>query len=79
MDRNRQQMQIPHELNGNWLKHSKRAIGFIVPHKGILSVIMLLTIILAALGALEPLVMKYIFDKLGTGVMMSLLHTLPVT
>jgi len=73
LDRNRQQMQIPHELNCNWLKHSKRAIGFIVPHKGILSVIMLLTIILAALGALEPLVMKYIFDKLGTGVMMSLL------
>ncbi len=66
-------MQIPHELNGNWLKHTRRAIGFIVPHRGILSVIMLLTLILAALGALEPLVMKYIFDMLGTGVMASLL------
>lgn len=66
-------MQIPHELNSNWLKHAKRAAGFIVPHKAILSVIMLLTLILAALGALEPLVMKYIFDKLGTGVMMPLL------
>ena len=66
-------MQIPHELNSDWLRHLRRAIGFIVPHRKILSVIMLLTLILAALGALEPLVMKYIFDELGTGVMSSLL------
>lgn len=55
-----------------WLTLARRAATFIAPHKGAVAVIMLMTLLVATLGALEPLVMKYIFDKLGTGVFMSL-------
>ena len=65
-------MQTPN--NGDWLRHSRRALGFIFPHKVALAAIMLLTLMIAALSALEPLAMKYIFDKLGTGVVMALVQ-----
>jgi ATP-binding cassette subfamily B protein len=55
------------DSNGQWLAQAARALGFISPHKGLLAAISLLTLLVAALGALEPLAMKYIFDKLGTG------------
>jgi len=57
-----------HESNGQWLTQAARALGFISPHKGLLTAISSLTLLVAVLGALEPLAMKYIFDKLGTGV-----------
>lgn len=57
---------------GEWLTLARRAATFIAPHKGSVAVIMLMTLLTAALGALEPLVMKYIFDMLGTGVFMPL-------
>lgn len=56
-----------HESNGQWLTQAARALGFISPHKGLLTAISLLTLLVAVLGALEPLAMKYIFDTLGTG------------
>ncbi|MBI2399738.1 MAG: ABC transporter ATP-binding protein [Deltaproteobacteria bacterium] len=57
-----------HESNRQWLTQAGRALGFISPHKGLLTAISVLTLLVAVLGALEPLAMKYIFDQLGTGV-----------
>lgn len=54
--------------NNQWLDQARRAVGFISHHKASLTVIMALTLLVAVLGALEPLVMKYIFDKLTNGV-----------
>lgn len=42
-----------------------RALSFIKPYKWYISVILLLTLILAAANSVEPLIMKYIFDSLG--------------
>lgn len=61
-----------HEPNGQWLTQAGRALGFISPHKGLLTAISSLTLFVAVLGALEPLAMKYIFDTLGTGAFTSL-------
>jgi len=57
------------ETNGQWLAQARRALGFISPHKGMIAAISVLTLLVAALGALEPLAMKYIFDKLETGLL----------
>lgn len=54
--------------NTQWIEQARRALGFITSHKASLAVIMSMTLLVAVLGALEPLVMKYIFDKLTTGV-----------
>jgi ATP-binding cassette, subfamily B, bacterial len=43
----------------------RRAIGFAQPHRWTVTVILLLTIVVAGANAAEPLVMKYIFDQLG--------------
>lgn len=56
-----------HEQGGQWLTQCARALGFMSPHKGLLAAISGLTLLVAMLGALEPLVMKYIFDTLVTG------------
>lgn len=48
-----------------WIDQARRALTFIVPHKSTVAVITLMAVGSAALGALEPLAMKYIFDKLG--------------
>ncbi|MBI5643429.1 MAG: ABC transporter ATP-binding protein [Deltaproteobacteria bacterium] len=61
-------------IEKSWFTQGRRALIFIAPHRGALLVIMLMTLLVAALGALEPLVMKYIFDKLGTKVVASLLY-----
>lgn len=45
----------------------RRAMTFARPFRRYIAVILLLTLFLAAAGALEPLVMKYIFDRLGGG------------
>ena len=57
-----------HEPNGQWLAQAARALGFISPHKGLLTAVSALTLLGAVLGALEPLLMKYIFDTLEAGV-----------
>lgn len=67
-------MHIPHEVNVNWLPQARRALGFFFPHRWALAFIMSLTLAMAALGALEPLVMKYIFDKLGADSISPLLY-----
>lgn len=43
----------------------RRAMAFALPHRWMVVVILLLTFAVAATNALEPLVMKYIFDGLG--------------
>jgi ATP-binding cassette subfamily B protein len=46
----------------------RRAMAFALPHRWMVAVILLLTFAVAATNALEPLVMKYIFDRLeGNG------------
>lgn len=60
-------------IDGEREKNLKRALLFVAPHKGALAIVMCMTLTVAALGAVEPLVMKYIFDKLGTKVTATLL------
>jgi ATP-binding cassette, subfamily B, bacterial len=43
----------------------RRAMAYARPYRRYISVILFLTFLGAAAGALEPLVMKYIFDRLG--------------
>lgn len=54
--------------NKDWMEQARRSLGFITHHKASLSLIMTLTLLVAAFGALEPLVLKYIFDKLTEGI-----------
>src|SRR4051812_10763819 len=42
-----------------------RSLEFIHPYRRRLSAVLALALILAALSALDPLVMKYLFDQLG--------------
>ncbi|HEX6533333.1 MAG TPA: ABC transporter ATP-binding protein [Gemmatimonadaceae bacterium] len=44
----------------------RRSLQFVVPHRGRLLGISLLALAVAALGALQPLVMKFVFDTLTT-------------
>lgn len=43
----------------------RRALGFLGPHKGAVTGIVALALTMAALSALEPLLLKHIFDSLG--------------
>lgn len=45
--------------------HLERALSFIVPHRTIACTLITLTLIISALHAIEPLVMKYILDALS--------------
>ncbi len=45
----------------------RRAIGFARPHRGVVYTILLLTFLVAAASAVEPLILKFIFDRLGEG------------
>jgi len=51
--------------SGHWTR-LRRALGFARAHRLTIAVILFLTLIVAALQALEPLAMKYIFDRLGS-------------
>ena len=42
-----------------------RSLEFIRPYRGSLAVVLGLALILATLSALDPLIMKYLFDQLG--------------
>lgn len=52
----------------NWSGQARKALVFIRPYRGSVVIIMGLTLAASVLEALEPLVMKYFFDKLGSGV-----------
>ena len=41
-----------------------RALGFARPHRGYILLILILTLLVAGAGVIEPLIMKYIFDKI---------------
>lgn len=45
----------------------RRALKFLAPHRKTIGVILALALAAAALSALEPLVLKYIFDRLSPG------------
>ncbi|MCG3111760.1 MAG: ABC transporter ATP-binding protein/permease [Candidatus Manganitrophus sp. SB1] len=53
--------------NPEWLSQGRRALIFIRPFRGVVFVILGLTLGGAALSAVEPLVLKYLFDELGGG------------
>ncbi|MEW6116970.1 MAG: ABC transporter ATP-binding protein [Nitrospirota bacterium] len=53
----------------SWLCKTKRALAFVKPHKGSIPFILGLTLAAAAVEAIEPLMLKYLFDKLGNGTM----------
>lgn len=53
------------------VKLAVRAIEFTRPHRAFLIVVSVLTVLIAAAGSIEPLVMKYIFDKLGANPVMT--------
>src|SRR5690606_32500812 len=53
----------PRPLWPSW----KRALGYARPYRGSVVAIVLMTLALGALGALEPLVLKGLFDALTSG------------
>jgi len=52
-------------LDANKVHQARRAVSFIKPHRKIIAVIMVIMLVVAALGALEPLIYKLVFDRLG--------------
>lgn len=48
------------------LKKLKRALGFVLPQKRNIFTILAFTLLLASINAVEPLVMRYIFDSLDS-------------
>ena len=50
-----------------WLGQLRRAMRFVRPFRGKVGAIMAMTLVVAAFGAIEPLVMKYLFDELVAG------------
>ena len=53
-------------MNANKVLQARRAFAFIKPHRKTIYAIMAIMLLVAALGALEPLIYKVVFDKLGT-------------
>lgn len=52
-------------MNANKVLQARRALAFIKPHRKTIYAIMAIMLLVAALGALEPLIYKVVFDKLG--------------
>jgi ATP-binding cassette subfamily B protein len=46
---------------------ARRALMFVRPHRGKIAVVLSLTLLTAGMNALEPLALKYFFDRLGGG------------
>ena len=62
------------DTTGNsWFKETRRACSFVRPHYGSVSVVIGLTLGMAAIEAFEPLILKYFFDELAQGVSQALL------
>jgi ATP-binding cassette subfamily B protein len=53
------------------LRKLKRALGFVLPQKRNIYTILGFTLFLASMNAIEPLVMKFIFDSLGSNLMIN--------
>ncbi|GFO63201.1 ABC transporter ATP-binding protein/permease [Geomonas paludis] len=53
-------------MDGRKVQQARRALSFIAPHRKTISVILVLMLLVAALGALEPLIYKLVFDRLGS-------------
>ncbi len=56
------QKNAPH-----WFSQGRRALAFVRPFRGVVGLILGLTLGGAALSAVEPLVLKYLFDELDGG------------
>ncbi|SNB44976.1 ABC transporter ATP-binding protein [Geobacter sp. DSM 9736] len=54
-------------FNDEKRKQARRALSFIRPHRKTIPFILLFMLMVAALGALEPLIYKVVFDRLGSG------------
>jgi ATP-binding cassette, subfamily B, bacterial len=54
------------DVGRNAPNRMRRALSFAAPHRGSVVAILLLTLAMAGLNAAEPLVLKYIFDDLGS-------------
>ena len=52
-------------LNAERTRQIRRALGFVRPHRKTVAIIMAIMPIIAALGALEPLIYKLVFDRLS--------------
>jgi ATP-binding cassette, subfamily B, bacterial len=52
--------------SGGWLERLRRAMAFARPHRHAVAWLFAITICLAVINAGEPLVIKYIFDELGS-------------
>ena len=52
-------------MDARKIQQAKRAITFIKPHRKVIGVILVIMLMVAALGALEPLIYKVVFDRLG--------------
>jgi ATP-binding cassette, subfamily B, bacterial len=55
-------------VSSSWRKQVGRALLFIQPNRGMILIVMGLTLAAAGFEAVEPLILKYLFDKLGTGI-----------
>jgi len=58
------------EMKSTGFQLAKRSLQFVRPYRGDLKGVLSLALLLAALSAIDPLLMKYLFDALehGTGV-----------
>src|SRR5918992_249997 len=54
-------------LPKEWRRQFRRALVFLRPDRGRVAVVVALTILVGLLGALEPLLLKFIFDALDAG------------
>ena len=50
-----------------WWSQTRRALTFVRSYRRSIAVILVLTLAVSGLNAIEPLVMKYLFDQLGGG------------
>src|SRR5690606_18508374 len=55
------------QASRTWLGQVRRAMRFVRPFRGKVGAILAMTLVVAAFGAVEPLVMKYLFDELVAG------------
>ena len=58
---------MQHQASRPWLGQLRRAMRFVRPFRGKVGAIMAMTLVVAGFGAVEPLVMKYLFDELVAG------------
>ncbi len=63
---------MSYQQNGNWFRQIQRAFVFIRAYRGSVFVILGMTLAASALEVMEPLVLKYLFDNLGSGTLRAL-------